>query len=100
MNIYKFIYETYTILGFDTSPQVTLNLRGLSPIFFPSFPSSLPLSTYSPILVPPLPPIHSQLTILFSFSRDICRYKGHPQALTLWYVTSVILWIVFSFSLI
>lgn len=24
MNIYKYIYETYTILGFDISPQVTL----------------------------------------------------------------------------
>lgn len=59
MNIYKFIYETYTILGFDISPQVTLNLKGLSPIFFPSFPSSLPLSTCSPILVPP----HSRLSI-------------------------------------
>lgn len=80
----SYMNETYTIIDFDIAPQVALNLRGLSPIFSPSFPSSLPLSICSSVPVPPLPPIHPQLTILFSFSREICRYiHNHPQAITL-----------------
>lgn len=51
MNIYKYIYETYTILGFDISPQVALNILSLIPLLTPSlywFPySSAPTPTYS-----------------------------------------------------